>query len=94
MKQTVFITKYCLSSSIFKVEGLIRERLARDARLYKKNVFVSANLPGQGTQNFYENDFHFSEEEALADFEKRKAKKIESLKNQLTKLENKKPKIA
>ena len=88
MEQTVFITKYCLSSSIFKVEAKIG-----DAAFTKRNIFAVANIPGQGTMSYFNDDFHLSEEEALADFEKRKAKKIESLKKQMVKLEKKQPKI-
>lgn len=81
--QTVFITKYCLTSSIFKIEAEIRESF------YGKR-YAYGRISGGSLTGFFNNDFHFTEEEALKDAENRRKKKIESLKKQMMKIEEKK----
>jgi hypothetical protein len=83
--QTVYITKYCLSSSILKIDAEIKE-----SKGTKKEISAYGKIQGGYTTGFYNDDFHLTEEEAFKDAESRRIKKIESLKKQIAKLENKK----
>lgn len=78
MKQTVYITKYALSSGIMKEEMNVSE----DGK-------VCSGRP-KGWEyfgSFYGNEFFLTEKEALENAELRRSKKIESLKKQIKKLE-------
>ena len=81
---TIYITKYCLTSSIFKIEAEIKEN-----KHFKKGISAYGKLPNGSNMGFYNNDFHLTEEEALKDAENRRTRKIESLKKQINKLDKK-----
>ena len=85
---TIYVTKYCLTSSIFKIEAEIKEN-----KSFKKGISAYGKIPNGYNTGFYNDDFHLTEEEALNDAENRRIRKIESLKKQITKLENKQIKI-
>lgn len=87
-KTTIYVTKYCLTSSIFKIDAQIKENMH-----FKKGISAYGNLPNSSSTGFYNNDFHLTEEEALKDADNRRIRKIESLKKQITKLEKKQIKI-
>lgn len=76
MKQKVFITKYALTKGIEEVE--MEVRLDTRSCYGRYNGYISL---------FYNNEFHLTKEDALRDAEKRRVKKIESLKKQIEKLE-------
>jgi hypothetical protein len=79
MIQTVFITKYALTSGMIECE--------MDVNLDKNNCY--GKPPGYYfATGFSGSDFHLTKEEALKDCENRRIKKIESLKKQISKLEN------
>ncbi len=78
MIQTVFITKYALTSGIDEVVMDVKETPFRKHCYGKWNGF---------NKSFFNNDFHLTKEEALADAEKKRIKKIESLKKQIIHLE-------
>lgn len=80
MLQKVFITKYALTSGIEEAELDVKE----NPEHFKKSCY--GKWKGW-TQGFYNDDFHLTKEEALIDAEKRRKKKIESLKRQIAKLE-------
>ena len=80
MVQKVFITKYALTSGIEEVEMDVM----LDDPSFKKKCFGNYNNLKLG---FYNDDFHLTMEDALKDAEKRRKKKIESLKKQISKLE-------
>jgi hypothetical protein len=80
MIQKVFITKYALTNGIEEVEmDVILNPEHFDKKCWGKWKGYS--------QGFYNNDFHLTKDEALNDAEKRRKKKIESLKKQISKLE-------
>ena len=80
MIQKVFITKYALTSGIEEAE--------MDVKLNNPNFKKSCYGKFKGfSQGFYNDDFHLTKEDALKDAEKRRKKKIESLKKQISKLE-------
>ena len=72
MLKTVFITKYCLTSTGVMVEEMA---ISDDG----KSCFGKPKGWIMGT-GFYGKDFHLTEEAALKDFHERKAKKIKALK--------------
>jgi hypothetical protein len=78
MLQKVFITKYALTTGIFEC--------VMDVRTETKSCY---GRPDGYYFNvmFCGNDFHLTKEEALLDCEKRRLKKIKSLKKQIEKLE-------
>lgn len=80
MLQKVFITKYALTSGISEINAEVKETPEH----FKKRCYVRTNGLIQG---FYNDDFHLTKEEALIDAEKKRKKKIESLKKQIEKLE-------
>jgi len=80
MLQKVFITKYALTNGIEEVELDVKE----NPEHFKKSCYGKWKGYSQG---FYNDDFHLTKEEALIDAEKRRKKKIESLKKQIQKLE-------
>jgi len=80
MLQKVFVTKYALSNGIEEVEMEVTLNPEHfDKKCYGRWKGYS--------QCFYNDDFHLTKEEALIDAEKRRKKKIESLKKQIQKLE-------
>lgn len=78
MEQTVFITKYALTSGIMecKMEVKIDEKMCSG----KPEGFAF-------TTYFFGNDFYLTKEEAIEDCNKRKEKKLLSLKKQIKKIE-------
>ena len=80
MIQKVFITKYALTSGIEEIEMEVK---LNDAH-FKKSCY--GKFKGF-SQRFYNDDFHLTKEDALKDAEKKRKKKIESLKKQISKLE-------
>lgn len=74
METTVYITKYALSDGIKKVDA----KVAAD--------HCTSNDYGI-LQMFFKDEFHLTEEQALANAELRRDKKIVSLKKQIEKLE-------
>ena len=80
MIQKVFITKYALTSGIVEIEMDVK----LDDPYFKKKCYGKFKGVSQG---FYNDEIHLNKEEALKDAEKRRKKKIESLKKQISKLE-------
>ena len=80
MVQKVFITKYALTGGIKECELDV----TLDDTNFKKKCYGKFKGFSQG---FYNDDFHLTIEDALKDAEKRRKKKIESLKKQIVKLE-------
>ena len=78
MLQKVFITKYALTIGISEINAEVKE----NPEHFKKHCYVRTNGLIQG---FYNDDFHLTKE-ALIDAEKKRKKKIESLKKQIEKL--------
>jgi hypothetical protein len=74
----IFITKYALTSGIMEAEMEIMD----DGKYCYGKPEGYAFATG-----FHGNDFHLTREEAIKDCHKRKDKKIESLKKQITKIE-------
>jgi len=81
MTQKVYITKYALSGGIIEMEAEIHE-----CDWGKKGISVWGKFKNY-TTGFYNNDFWLTPEEAIADAENRRVKKIASLKKQIAKLE-------
>ena len=81
MIQKVFISKYALTSGIQEAEMYVT---LNDTH-FKKKCYGKFKGFSQG---FYNDDFHLTKEDALKDAEKRRKKKVESLKKQIEKLEN------
>jgi hypothetical protein len=77
MKQKVYITKYAFSSGILECEMDVD--LETKSCYGKPDGFAFA-------KGFYGNDFHLTKEDAIKDFNKRKEKKIRSLKKQIIKM--------
>lgn len=83
MIKTIYITKYALTRGIIKSKndfGVIE-----NDEQFGKSCY--GRLSGYMSQGFYGNDFQMTEELALADAERRRVRKIESLKKQIAKLE-------
>lgn len=81
--QKIFITKYALTSGVIEIEAEIKE-----SPNFKKGISAYGSLSNnQYKTGFFNDDFHLIKEEALMDCEKRRKKKIESLKKQILKLE-------
>ena len=78
----VFITKYALTSGIIEADVAV---------ITENPKFCSYCLSGSFTNYFHGNDFHYTKEDAISDFEKRKQDKLLSLKKQLSKIEKLKP---
>lgn len=77
----VFITKYAFTRGIIEADVEI---------ITEKPKFC--NLRENGYSNyFHDSDFHYTKEDAVADFERRKQDKLLSLKKQLSKIEKLKP---
>lgn len=74
---TIYVTKYALTKGPFKVE---------DAELVKRD-FATYTIGDSYTQYAHGKDFWLTEEEALADCERRRDAKIKSIDKQLGKLE-------
>lgn len=74
METTVYITKYALSDGIKKINAKVA------------SGYCISNDYGI-LQSFYKDEFHLTEEQALANAELRRNKKIASLKKQIEKLE-------
>jgi hypothetical protein len=80
METTVYVTKYALTSGIEELVMDVKENPEHFNKIcYGKRHGYS--------QSFFNNDFHLTKEEALVDAEKRRIKKIESLKKQILKYE-------
>jgi hypothetical protein len=78
MEQKVFITKYALTTGIMECE----------MDVYDDGKGCYGKPDGFAFKTgFYGNDFHLTKEDAIKDCNKRKEKKIESLKKQMTKIE-------
>jgi len=77
----VFITKYVLTQGMREEMMEVEE----NPEHFKKSCF--GKTQGGYMEGFYNDDFHLTKEEALADAEKRRVRKIESLKKQISKLE-------
>jgi hypothetical protein len=76
-KKIVFITKYALTSGIIQCEMDVQE----DGKgCYGKPKGFDFST------GFYGNDFHLTKEDAIKDCEKRKEKKIASLKKSIEKI--------
>lgn len=77
---TVYCTKYTLTTGIFCLTG----------RIDKDGTFIEAS---GGKIGFFlgKSDYRLNREDAIADFEKRKTKKIASLRKQIAKLEQMEP---
>lgn len=71
----IFITKYALTSGIIETEGELKNEYA----YAKPEGWLMPTL-------FTKNDFYFTIEEALADCEVKRLKKINSLMKQIDKL--------
>ncbi len=81
MEQIIFITKWALSEGILKAT----------AKIERDNV---ATVKRGGIDNYFrKGEYFLTEKEAIADFEQRKAKKLESLKKQIAKMEKRTAKI-
>lgn len=77
---TVYITKYALTSGIIEANLHITE-----------DGYAHGKPPGWDFNSFFSpKDFFISKDQALNDCEARRIKKIEALKKQIFKLENKK----
>lgn len=81
MIQKVYITKYILTQGM--LEATMDVNL--DDVHFKKKCWGKINGISSG---LYNDEFHLTKEDALKDAEKRRLKKIESLKKQIVKLEN------
>ncbi len=79
---TVYCTKYALTTGIFQLTGKI------DAT----GIFAEASGFRLGYY-LYRTDYCLNREDAIADFEKRRAANIASLRKQIAKLEKMKPTI-
>jgi hypothetical protein len=77
--QKIYITKYALTKGIVEAEAEIKESPYFQKCAYAKDYYIGG---------FFNDDFHFTKEEAVAHAEKQRLKKIESLKKQISKLEN------
>lgn len=80
----VFITKYALTSGIIEADVVV---------ITESPKFCSYCLNGSFTNFFHGNDFHYTKEDAISDFEKRKQAKLLSLTKKIIKIEKLKPKI-
>ncbi|WP_318357657.1 hypothetical protein [Enterobacter sp.] len=78
MKTDVIVTKYALSEGPFKVS----------AELCFGGTMASYRVGNSYTQTAHGKDFWLTEEEALADCERRRQAKIKSIEKQKKKLEN------
>lgn len=77
MTQTVYITKYALTSGIMEEEMELRHDEKACYGKPKEWAFAVG---------FYGNDFHLTIEDAKQDAERRKDKKIKSLQLQISKI--------
>ena len=71
----IYVTKYALSSGPFKV----------DAEVEKSN-FASYKIGNSFRQSAHRNEFFLTEEDALADCERRRDAKLKSIEKQKAKL--------
>lgn len=82
----VWITKYCLTTGIEEVEGIISENnndMIQIIREQKQGVYGTMEFAhGKGKE------WHDSKKSAIIRAEQLRKKKIENLKNQIEKLEN------
>ena len=79
MVKKAFITKYALTSGILEQELEVEEH----PQYFKKYAHDKSM-----NRSYFNDEFHLTKEEAIKDAEKRRIKKIESLKKQILKLEN------
>lgn len=77
MEQNIYITKYALSEGILEKEARIRDYGNGHLRAFVNGHYSSYGI---GSEAF------FTKEDALKNAEKRRLKKIESLKKQIEKL--------
>jgi hypothetical protein len=79
MEQKIYITKYALTRGIIEKEARISDYGGGHLRAFANGDYSSYGI---GSEAFY------TKEEALKNAEKRRTKKIESLRKQIQKLEN------
>jgi hypothetical protein len=79
---TVFCTKYALSSGIFSLSGSVTP----------DGYFIAYR--GRDRYFLGKREWHLTKADALADFERRRAGKIASMRKQLERLESLKPSIS
>jgi hypothetical protein len=78
---TVYCTKYALTRGIYLLKGKLRE----SGKYFSEDA-------GPGLGHFLNSkEFHLTKEAALADYHRRRAEKIASVRKQLTKLLNMQP---
>ena len=77
-KKIVYITKYALTNGIEKREV--------DIITFPDKIVKMCSYQGYNINYFHDNDFHYTEEEAIKDFEKRKEAKIKALNKSLKKV--------
>jgi hypothetical protein len=84
----VYCTKYALTQGIFKLEG----EMVEDGKYFAERKLSTR---GAGIYGLFlsPKDFCLTEEEALADFHKRKLAKISALQRQIQKLQSLTPNI-
>lgn len=75
---TVYVTKYALSAGPFKVE----------AELSFNGTMASYRIGNSYTQTAHGKDFWLTQEEALADCERRRQGKLKSLEKQKLKIQS------
>lgn len=75
---TVYVTKYALSDGPFKVE----------AEISFGGTMASYRIGNSYTQTAHGKDFWLTQEEALADCERRRQAKLKSIEKQKLKLQN------
>jgi len=83
MLQKVFVTKYALTQGIFDCEMDV----TMNPEHFKKKCYGKFT-PNSCTSGLYNDDFQLTMEEAIADADKRRLKKIAALKKEIVKLEN------
>ena len=86
---TVWITKYALTKGIQKEEALLEYEFSNNKVL--KNIIT---IPGRVYDRYVSKPYwHLTEEDAIEHAENMRSSKIESLRRQISKLQNKKIKI-
>lgn len=84
MGKKVYVTKYALTKGILEIDAIVGQSF------YDQNIFYARVCDRYlGTESFRVGlEAFLTKEEALKDAEKRRIKKIDSLKKQIKKLEN------